>query len=224
MAVSRYYSQHYPNQSPLRSRPPALYSGIVNQVSELPMFAVVLAAGTASRFGATKQLREYHGIPLVRRATDLAFELCGEHSILVVGHDWQAVSTACQPLSGFLVVNDHFGDGLSASISQAIRSLRHAANAVIMLLADQPLITAEHLRAMQDIWTGAPNEIVATAFGDTSGPPVLFPRGCFDDLMRLQGDQGARELLHDDRFVVRTVTFEAASIDIDTPQDLKKLI
>lgn len=195
----------------------------MNRISELPIFAVVLAAGAASRFGSTKQLSEFRGVTLVRRATDLAFDVCSENSILVTGHDWRAVSAACQPFRGFLLVNDRFNDGLGTSISQAARSLRYSARALIVILADQPLLTAGHLCSLQDSWSGSENEIVATEFANTVGPPILFPRGCFDDLARLKGDHGARNLLEDDRFVVKTLTFEAASVDIDTPEDLNEL-
>ena len=198
--------------------------GLVNQPPELPVFAIVLAAGAASRFGSTKQLSEYQGTTLVRRATELAIDVCGEHMLLVVGHDRQAVVAACQPLSGFLLVNDHFDNGLGVSISQALRSIRHAAGAVILLLADQPLVTADHLRAIQNAWTGDEHEIVATSYANTTGPPVLFSRACFDDLMQLKGDQGGRALLHDNRYAVTTLNFEPAAIDVDTPQDLERLI
>jgi CTP:molybdopterin cytidylyltransferase MocA len=55
------------------------------------------------------------------------------------------------------------------------------------------------------------------------GPPVLFPRGAFDALGELTGDQGAKSLLQSSRFDVRTIPFEDAAIDIDTPADLDKL-
>lgn len=197
--------------------------GLMNQTPQLPVFAIVLAAGAASRFGSTKQLSEYRGVTLVRRATDLAFSACDKHTVLVVGHEWRPVAAACQPLSGFLLMNEHYDEGLSASISQALRSIQHAASAVILLLADQALVTAHHVRAIRDAWSGAEHEIVATTFADTTGPPILFPRGSFNDLMRLKGDHGARELLTNDRYTVKTLDFESAAIDIDTPEDLQRL-
>ncbi len=92
-----------------------------------------------------------------------------------------------------------------------------------MLHADQPLITTEHLRALEAAWSGADVEIVATAFADTLGPPVLFPSGCFDDLIGLRGDAGAKRLLEDARYSVKQVAFAGAAIDIDTPEDLERL-
>jgi molybdenum cofactor cytidylyltransferase len=191
--------------------------------SDKQVFAIVLAAGTASRFGSTKQLQVHDGLPLARRAVELAEQLCPARFILVVGHKWPAVYAACQPMSGFLLCNDKPEDGINSSIAQAVRSLPSSADAVVILLADQVLITTDHLRSMLAAWSGADDEIVATAFAGIEGPPVLFPRDCFTRLQELTGDQGARQLLRDEQFTVRTLIFEAAAIDIDTPEDLARL-
>ena len=186
--------------------------------------ALVLAAGSARRFGSSKQLAEFDGMPLARRALEVAADVFGDRTMLVVGHDWQAVTQSCSPLPGFLLMNDCHERGLGSSIACATRSVRHAAQAVIVILADQPLVTAEHLRNLRDNWSGADNEIVATGFGDTAGAPVLFPRSCFDDLAVLQGDKGGQHLLSDERFTVRKIVFEPASVDIDTRAALDRLI
>ena len=188
--------------------------------STAKVFAIVLAAGSGSRFGSTKQLAEIDGIPLVRRAMNIAAEACAERTVLVAGHEWKSVSDACAPLPGFLVVNENHADGLGTSIATAVRSVRHAAQAIVVLLADQTLITAEHLRALCAAWGGADDEIVATQYADAIGAPVLFPPGCFEDLVMLRGDSGGRHLLSDNRFRVRKIVFEPAVVDIDTPEDL----
>jgi len=187
------------------------------------VFAVVLAAGSASRFGSSKQLAKLDGVALVQRAFSVATQACANNTVLVVGHDWQAVSEACNQAPGLLVVNDHYADGLGSSIAQAVRSIRHEAAAIIILLADQVLVTGEHLAALLQTWSGDDDEIVATEFAGASGPPVLFPRACFDDLAVLEGDAGGRHLLSDPRFQVKSLPFEAAAIDIDTPDDLQNL-
>jgi len=187
------------------------------------VFAVVLAAGSASRYGSVKQLAEIDGVPLVHRANSVAAGVCGNRTVLVTGYEWQAVSAACAPMSGFLIVNESHADGLGTSIAAAVRSVRHIAQAIVVLLADQPMVTAEHVQALCDAWSGADDEIVATAFADTVGAPVLFPSGCFDELAMLRGDAGGRHLLSDDRFNVTKIMFEPAAIDVDTPDDFNKL-
>jgi len=184
---------------------------------------VVLAAGAASRFGSTKQLAEIDGVALVQKAHNVATQVCGHNTLLVIGHDWQAVRNTCQASDGFLLVNETHSSGLGSSIAQAVRSIQHVAGAIIVLLADQVLISSEHLQAMLAVWSGADDEIVATAYADTVGAPVLFPSGCFADLAVLEGDSGGRQLLSDDRFQVRKIVFEAAAVDIDTPDDLRQI-
>jgi len=187
------------------------------------VFAIVLAAGSATRFGATKQLAEIDGKTLVERAVGIANDVCQDRCVLVVGHNHQAVSAACRLAPGFMVVNEDYAAGLGTSLALAVKSIRHIASAVIVLLADQPRVTAQHVRALADSWSGSDNEIVATSFADTQGPPVLFPAACFDELAALTGDKGGRHLFDDDRFQLSTVTFEPASIDIDTPGDLTQI-
>jgi len=195
----------------------------VNDSADKNVFGVVLAAGAASRYGSTKQLARIDGITLVQRSHDIAIEVCGSNTILVVGHDWQAVWEACQASEGFLVVNQEYDSGLGTSIAQAVRSVQHVADAIVVLLADQVLITSEHARALVAAWNGAHDQIVTTAYADTVGAPVLFPSGCFADLARLEGDSGGRQLLSDERFQVTEIVFEAAAVDIDTPDDLKQI-
>ena len=187
------------------------------------IFAVVLAAGSAERFGSTKQLAEFDGSTLVRRAITMATAACGDRTVLVLGHDWRAVADASAPLSGFMIRNDDYADGLGSSIACATRAVEHVAGAVVILLADQPLISAAHVRRLCDAWTGAGDEIVATEYSGALGVPALFGSSCFDDLAALQGDTGARRLLASGKYRVRGVAFEPAAVDIDRPEDLAKL-
>ncbi|MGB5258066.1 MAG: nucleotidyltransferase family protein [Woeseiaceae bacterium] len=188
------------------------------------IFAVVLAAGQSTRFGASKQLATIDGAPLIRRALKVAAEACGEYVLTVLGHDAATVYRAMQTNSGFLVVNEGFEGGLGTSIAVAACACPPETDALLLLLADQALVTAEHLEALMSAWSGAPNEIVATSYADIEGPPVLMPRETFADLSRLDGDAGARLLFRDKRFRLKTVCFEDAAIDIDTGDDLAELL
>ena len=186
------------------------------------LYAVVLAAGEASRFGSTKQLAEFDGEPLAVRAIRTAESVCGSRTLLVTGNDWQRVAAACEPLQGFMVLNPRFADGLASSLAQGVRSVCDVADGMLLMLADQPLITAEHLESMVRTWNSSPDSICASAYADTVGPPVIFPRQYFFDLMELRGDRGAKAVIDMNRDKVVTIQFEDAAVDIDRPEDLNQ--
>jgi molybdenum cofactor cytidylyltransferase len=192
--------------------------------SEPTVFTAVLAAGSSSRFGSTKQAVLLDGMPLVRRVIDAAVRVCDSRVLAVIGHDADTVLAAIDSEPCFIAVNEDYGKGLGSSIATAARACRGHADALLLLLADQPLITPEHLRTLIDTWSGADNEIVASSYSGAEGPPVLFPSGAFVALESLRGDRGARALFRDSRFALSTVPFEPAATDIDTPADLAALV
>jgi len=161
---------------------------------------------------------------LLERAEATASEVCGGRVITVLGHDHGTVFKAMNASSGFVVVNEDYRAGLGTSIAAAVRACRGAADAIIVLLADQPLVTAAHLQDLVASWSGSGNEIVASSYSGTRGPPVLFPRLAITAMTSLSGDEGARSLLNDDRFRVKTVRFEPGAFDIDTREDLDSLV
>ena len=187
------------------------------------LFAVVLAAGRASRFGATKQLAEYRGEPLVRRAVRNAERICGGNTILVVGSDWRRVHQAAAPLAGFLVRNEAYDSGMASSIGAGVRAVSGPADAVLVMLADQPLVGVDELRRLVDAWHGADSLIACSAHGELLGPPVIFPSLYFAELMSLRGDTGARSVLEKHAERVVRVACESAAVDVDTPTDLASL-
>ena len=185
--------------------------------------ACVLAAGTSSRFGATKLVQLLRGRPLVQHALLAAGGACGEEVYLVIGHDQESVLTASAGLCNNVVVNTDYQDGIGTSIAAGVRACESGADAVIILLGDQPLITTEHLSSLIDHWSGADNQIVASVFEGIKGPLILFPRKAFVAMSELGGDSGAKSLLADASFDVCTVDCPQAGIDVDTPETLADL-
>jgi molybdenum cofactor cytidylyltransferase len=187
------------------------------------LFAMVLAAGTSTRFGTTKQLAEIDGKPMVRRAVRLAEYACEERFVLVAGNRWMDVHEACSPLKGYLVINDDFETGIATSIATGVKAISESADALLLILADQPLITERYLDRMIKAWSGSETSIVCSEFANTVGPPVIFPSAYFAELTRLEGDKGARRLLELHAENVIRLPFEDAAMDIDVPADLLDL-
>ena len=204
-------------------RPVYLMNGKNKIREEKTLFAVILAAGESKRFGSTKQLAQFGEEALVTKAVRLAETVCSFRTILVTGNDWQSVADECGPLQGFFVFNSEFREGIATSIHSGLAAISWMADAALIVLADQPLITVEHLAKLEAIWLAAPNSIVATSYAGTAGPPVIFPRSYFPNINELDGDRGAKAMIDDKINQVELVCFENAGIDIDRVEDLHEL-
>ena len=189
-------------------------------MSDNAIFAIVLAAGSSTRFGRTKQLEPFEGVSLAAGALRKAEAVCGKRSVLVTGKDWQEVATTCEPLAGYFVINNDYEQGLASSIACGVRAVAEGADAILLMLADLPLVTTEHLTNLVNAWAKSPQTIVASAFEDTLGPPIVFPKTDFAALLRLTGDRGARPIIDANKERVQAIACEEAAFDIDRPEDL----
>ena len=160
---------------------------------------------------------------MVRRVCTNAIAAFDDRVLLVVGHEYRRVITAAGNDCRFIVVNERYANGIGTSVAKAAMVLSDCSDAIVIVLADQPKIPLQHLRAMQRIWSGSDTEIVVTIANGTLTPPVLLPSAAYADLVRLEGDSGARELLHDCRYAHKVVRCDAAAQDVDTPEDLAQL-
>ena len=196
----------------------------MNHQSSKPVIHVcVLAAGSASRFGTNKLTQALRGKALVQHALLAARGGCDGPIHLVVGHDQKSVVESSAELVDTVVINENYQSGIGSSIAAGVKNCRDGADAILILLADQPLITASHIANLIDSWTVTDNEILTSSFDGIMCPPILFPKNAFDALSGLSGDTGAKKLLADNAFLVKQIDFPAAAIDVDTPEDLQVL-
>lgn len=181
---------------------------------------IVLAAGGSTRFGATKQIALLRERPLVQHAID-ALQLAGVRPVvLVLGHDAEAVaSAAVLPPEALTVVNERWAEGQAGSLAAGLSAVADS-EAAVVLLADQPGITAEHVRALIEGFRTDPAPIVRLRFGDGPGP-ALLARSIYAEASSLEGDTGARALVAARPGDVHEVEVEGnAPRDVDTREDL----
>jgi molybdenum cofactor cytidylyltransferase len=189
--------------------------------------AVVLAAGAATRMGKLKQLLPYRNRTFVQHAIEQAMEARFDPVLVVVGAEADAVRAAIAKERVHIVHNDHWRSGMGSSISAGVKRIRQEgfeSAAVAITLADQPLVTAEHLRAMRRQVHLSGAAIIAAQYNDTLGVPAIFSRKMFGMLLHLPPEAGARHVLRQPGVPVKAFPLPEAAMDIDTPDDLEALL
>ncbi|MFI5119753.1 MAG: NTP transferase domain-containing protein [Thermoanaerobaculia bacterium] len=180
---------------------------------------VLLAAGRSRRLGVAKQLLVIEGEPLVRRAARLALATSPIDAVLVTGDGARAVEDAVRGLAVRCVAAEDFDEGMGRSLAAGLRHLDPACAGALVVLCDQPALTAEHLARLVEVWEGAPESAAASGYAGTVGVPSVLPRAWFPRLMAARGDRGARDLLREHAGEVRVVPDERLGEDVDRPEE-----
>jgi molybdenum cofactor cytidylyltransferase len=194
----------------------------------LPAAAILLAAGSSSRLGQPKQLVELHGESLLTRAVRAAHQAGAVPIWVVLSPAMAEVGRAAlaagdASMNVVVVENSAAAEGMGGSLRAGMRALLHAKTIparVLLLVCDQPLVTAAHLRLL--LATPSPHGIVAAAYGGRTGVPAVFRREHYAALAQARGDSGARELLRS--LPATTVDLPEAGVDVDTPEQLQELL
>lgn len=180
--------------------------------------ALVLAAGKASRFGSPKQLLEINGEALIDRACRTALEAgCAPVLRLLGAHSGRILERPC-PDGVETFVHAGWEEGMGSSLAAGVSRLLELCpelDAVFVLLADQPMTTASLLAMMR-------TELDSTSVVWCNGPPALFARKHFGELMDLHGDRGAKVVVAN--YQPAIVPFPNAAWDIDSPETWEEFL
>jgi CTP:molybdopterin cytidylyltransferase MocA len=180
---------------------------------------IVLAAGGGTRFGGTKQLAPLGGRPLLSYALGAVAGLSPR--VVVLGHEAGAILAAVDLQGARAAVCEDWADGQSASLRCGVRALGDV-DAAVVVLGDQPRITAEAVTAVAG--AAGPGVVAARAsYGGRPGHPVLLGRALLARVGELRGDVGFRDLLAGQDVREVEVGGLADPVDIDTREELARL-
>jgi len=189
--------------------------------------ALVLAGGRSRRMrGANKLLSKFDRRPIITRVVEAALAARCAPVLVVTGHQRARVEGALAGYPVSWVHNPCFAAGLGASLAAGARALPEDVDALLVCLADMPLIRAAHIEGLIDAFDpAAERAICVPVHGGRRGHPVLFSRRFLAELGALDGDRGARSLLTRHAHLVREVEADddGVLIDIDSPEALDRL-
>jgi len=188
--------------------------------------AIILAAGGSSRFGRVKQLLEFGGITLIERTISAARGAGCNPTVVVTGSDAAKIAEAINFETVSIVENENWNRGIGTSIRNGLQQLIELApqtKAVVLLVSDQPFVTDEVVTGLIKLWRTQSKPIVASSYSETLGVPALFDASCFDELLQLADDSGAKPIIFKNADRVSDFPFAEGATDIDTPTDYEKL-
>lgn len=188
--------------------------------------AIVLAAGSATRFGSPKLLADLEGRPVLQHVLDAAEAAGFDDAIVVLGDEHAATERMVRIVRQRIVVNPRPSDGLSSSLRLGLAAAAEDADAegALVLLGDQPRITPATIDAVLEAAEGSDRPFVRARYATDGAPnPVFVRRSAWPDALGVDGDRGLGPLLAARPHEVLSIDVEGSNPDVDTPTDLARL-
>lgn len=188
---------------------------------------IILAAGASTRMGQSKQLLPVKGEPLLLRAINAAIHSGAQKIVVVLGANEKAHRELIGSLNVEIVSNEHWETGMGSSIKAGLRALLElnlSLEGIVVLVCDQPLLTADHIRQLIVKHTESSKPIIASGYATTAGVPVFFHKSYFGRLMSLKDEQGAKMVIQENPGDVVLQPFPQGEIDLDTPEDYNRFL
>ena len=187
----------------------------------LKLGCVVMAAGSATRFGANKLTAQLRGRQLILRSLEAVPPEAFERVVVVT--QYPEIMRIAADFHFAAILNDQPQEGLSRTIRLGLTALRDCDGALFQV-ADQPLLRRESVLALTEQWRRRPEGIAALGHGGVRGNPCVFPASLFQELMRLIGDRGGSTVIrrHEELLTLLEVPAEEL-YDVDTAAALEAL-
>lgn len=186
---------------------------------------IILAAGSSTRMGRSKQLMELGEETLIARAVRVA-GASGMKVVVVLGAEDKKHAEVIRKMKIDIVFNPDWQSGMASSIKAGLRhfSVNKNIHGVIVMVCDQPLLTSAHLTNLRDQWISTHKPIIASYYAGTVGVPALFDQSMFPEMLTLMGEGGAKKIIQNHPDKTAAVIFPEGSFDLDTPDDYKNFL
>jgi molybdenum cofactor cytidylyltransferase len=201
----------------------------VSEETDAPSVAIIiLAAGASARMGRPKQLLRYGSHTFLRHAAETALASVCRPVFVVLGAYADQVQNEIDNLPVQQVINERWAQGMGSSIYAGLKALEQcnhdsATEAAVLMLCDQPFITAAVINDLVTTYRLSGKGIIASEYGETVGVPAFFGRNYFAELSALSGAAGAKQIIAGHASDVVRMPFPQGKMDIDTPQDYLQL-
>jgi molybdenum cofactor cytidylyltransferase len=195
-----------------------------------PVLGLVLAAGGSTRMGRPKQLAEVGGRPLLAHVLAALRDAPVDRVVVALGADAGEVQARVDLGRAVPVVVEDWAAGMGHVLASALARVQGKGAgggwaAVVVLLGDQPLVSGRAVARLVDAWRAGAGPVVTAAYHGRPGNPKLFDRRLLPELLSLDGDTGARDLVaaHPEWVHQAEVGDLGSDADVDVEADLERV-
>ncbi len=190
------------------------------------MSALVLAAGASMRLGRPKQLLPFGSTTLLGSViAEVGAAAALDEVVVVIGGAAADVRRRVDFGAARVVENPEFGEGCASSYRTGIGALDARAEAVAVVVGDQPGIDRVVIDAVVEEWRRTRDRIVLASYRGREGHPLVFGRAIFESLVSLRGDKAAWKIIDAHPDWVRLVPVDRPlPADVNTWQEYEALL
>jgi molybdenum cofactor cytidylyltransferase len=190
--------------------------------------AIVPAAGMSTRMDRNKLLLTFEGKPLIAQAVDTLLESEVDEVIVVLGHEADKVKEKLQGKQVTLVENADYREGMSTSIRVGLGAVSSGATAIMIYLADQPLLEPRDVNRLIQAFVEAREQgksIVVPFFRGRRGNPVILDSSYKEAILEVVGEVGCKRVIKRNPDKVLVVEMETDHVvrDVDRMEDYEGL-
>lgn len=188
---------------------------------------LLLAAGSSSRLGRSKQLLPVDSEPLLVRAVRTALASGANKTVVVLGSDAPAHHNVISNYPVEVAVNDDWQKGMGHSLKTGLLHLITSApetQAVLVMVCDQPMLEASHLQRLILELGRSEKTIIASLYNGSPGVPAIFTYHHFEELLNLDDQHGAKKVILQHQSTIGLIDFPGGVVDLDTPEDYSSFL
>jgi molybdenum cofactor cytidylyltransferase len=188
--------------------------------------AIILAAGESKRMGKPKQLMPLGGSTILEQTIDNLLNSEVNEVIVVIGNRAEEMNKLIANMPVRIALNPAYHEGMSTSIIAGLNLIDNRAQAIMLALADQPFIDSQTINRLIDEFSTNNKGIAIPVYHGKRGHPVIFAIKYKEQLLRLKGDIGGRQIVkgYPDDILEVAVDSENIITDVDTINDYQSYI
>ena len=189
--------------------------------------ATILAAGSSQRMGDNKLLLPFQDDTLINIVCKTIIDSYLKPVFVVTGFENKKVLESLPKSIDKIVYNEDWSRGMATSINKAISSLPNNIDGNMIVLGDMPLVTVKTINKLHQVFlNNNGNKIIYADYLGKQANPVIFPKRFFDEILHLNGDEGCKKIIENNRKSSVDVSIDSSEVifDCDTKEDYSDLI